>query len=211
MNNTEEYLKGIEEIRKMMEKSTRFLTLSGLSGVMTGIYALSGAAAAGIMINTAGIPFTLEGAAPELIRQLVVLGLVIIFLAVSTIVILTRRRARNAEKKFWNTGSRHLLLNLTIPLLTGGVFMIVLLMRGDHVLLIPVSLLFYGLALVNAAKFTYQEIFYLGLIQIFLGLMSAVFPMAGLFLWASGFGLVHIIYGALMYYRYETVTKLRKQ
>ena len=44
--SNEDYLKDISEIKNLMNKSSRFISLSGLSGVLAGIYALIGAAVA---------------------------------------------------------------------------------------------------------------------------------------------------------------------
>ena len=64
-------------------------------------------------------------------------------------------------------------------------------------------LIFYGLALINSSKYTFFEIRYLGIAEIVLGLIASVFVSSGLILWAAGFGLLHIIYGIIMYYKYE--------
>ena len=56
---------------------------------------------------------------------------------------------------------------------------------------------------VNASKYTLNDIRYLGLTEIFLGLVALVFLEYSLLFWAIGFGLVHIIYGIVMYYKYE--------
>ena len=42
--NDKDYLKDISEIKNLMNKSSRFISLSGLSGILAGIYALVGAA-----------------------------------------------------------------------------------------------------------------------------------------------------------------------
>jgi hypothetical protein len=64
-------------------------------------------------------------------------------------------------------------------------------------------LIFYGLSLVNAGKFTFSEIHYLGLTEIVLGILAGIFINHGLLFWTLGFGLMHIVYGTVMYYRHE--------
>jgi hypothetical protein len=64
-------------------------------------------------------------------------------------------------------------------------------------------LIFYGLALINASKYTYNDIRYLGISELLIGLCSTLFLGYGLFFWAAGFGLAHIVYGALMYFKYD--------
>ena len=86
---------------------------------------------------------------------------------------------------------------------TGGVFIIVLLLQNNIQLIVPCFLIFYGLALVNAGKFTFGEIFYLGILEIITGLVSAFVPGWGLIFWIFGFGILHIIYGLAMYRKYE--------
>ena len=43
MKEEQNYIQDIAEMRSMMERSSKFLSLSGLAGIMAGIYALSGA------------------------------------------------------------------------------------------------------------------------------------------------------------------------
>ena len=128
--------------------------------------------------------------------------LVLIF-AVSGAWFFSLRKAKKAGELFWSISTRRLLIHLTIPLITGGVFIIVLTIKGNIELIIPAMLIFYGLSLVNAGKFTLGEIHYLGLTQIFLGLLSCIFIEWGLQFWALGFGLMHILYGMVMYHRHE--------
>ena len=64
-------------------------------------------------------------------------------------------------------------------------------------------LLFFGLALLNASKYTFGEIKILGISEIILGLVSMYWTSLGLLFWAIGFGLFNIIYGVYMYVKYE--------
>jgi hypothetical protein len=92
---------------------------------------------------------------------------------------------------------------MMIPLITGGLFIILLLVQNHVQLIVPGMLIFYGLALVNAGKFTYGEIFYLGLLEIITGLFSTLFPALGIYFWTFGFGFLHIVYGLFMYRKYD--------
>lgn len=201
MKTTENYLAEIKEIRKMMEESSRFLSLSGLSGILVGIYALAGAFAAHQIISATNPVLNLFNG--DITAQLTVLAFLILAVSLTTVIWLTWRRAKKAGKKIWNPGSRLMLTNLAIPLITGGIFIILFLLKDVYEIVAPGCLIFYGLALVNAAKFTRQEIFYMGLIQVSLGIPAALFPSLGLLFWALGFGVIHIIYGTVMYFRYE--------
>ncbi|MBN1819728.1 MAG: hypothetical protein JW833_03385 [Prolixibacteraceae bacterium] len=209
MKTTENYLAELKEIRKMMEESSRFLSLSGLSGILIGIYALIGAYLAYriIYIPSPNIFNFIYDVTK--IPELVTIGAAILLLSFITVIWLTYQRAKKAGKRIWNTGSRLLLLNLMIPLVSGGILILVFLFRELYEYIFPVSLIFYGLALINAAKFTRQEIFFMGVIQLLLGLFSSVFPEIGILSWAVGFGVIHIVYGTVMYFRYEHITKQR--
>ncbi len=204
MKTTENYLAEIKEIRKMMEDSSRFLSLSGLSGILIGIYALTGAVLAFRMIQNSSPQENIYGV--ELVPQLMAIAFSVLIFSLITVILLTYNRARKAGRKIWNPGSRLMLINLSIPLISGGILILIFVYRGIFEIISPSCLIFYGLALINAAKFTRQEIFYMGLFQVSLGILAALFPSLALVLWALGFGIIHIIYGALMYFRYEYKT-----
>ncbi len=205
MKTNENYLDEIKEIRKMMEESSRFLSLSGLSGILVGIYALLGSALAYQLIYAdKGIgSFLFDNVAP----QITLLAAVVLLLSIITIVLLTSSRAKKAGKKFWNPGSRLMLINLALPIVAGGFLIVIFASHGMYEFIAPGCLVFYGLALATAARFTRQEIFWLGILEVVLGILAAIVPSFGLLFWALGFGVLHIIYGALMYSRYESNSK----
>ncbi|MBW6534453.1 MAG: hypothetical protein K0B11_05560 [Mariniphaga sp.] len=205
MKKTENYLAEIKEIRKMMEESSRFLSLSGLSGVLVGIYALAGAFMAESLIYSNklfGWIFNFN-----ILPDLLFMAAIVLILSLLTVTLLTYRRTKKAGTKIWNPGSRLMLINLAIPLTAGGVVILIFVFKGIYEIAAPGCLIFYGLALINAAKFTRQEIFFMGLIQVSLGILAALFPSLALLFWAIGFGVIHIIYGTVMYFRYEHKSK----
>jgi hypothetical protein len=130
-------------------------------------------------------------------------ALVVLGLAIWGAVYYSQRKARKAGQKFWAISTQRLLVHLMIPLVAGGVFILILVFRNNLELVAPVMLIFYGLSLVNAGKFTFGEIHYLGLTQIVLGILAGMFTGYGLLFWTIGFGFMHIVYGTVMYYRHE--------
>lgn len=207
MNKTETYLNDLAEIRAMMERSSRFISLSGLSGVLAGIYALIGAGTAWYLMQGEGIPVE-EGlmrrpASAELRLELFLLGLAVLVMALATGIWLTIRKSRKTGQSIWDKTARQLLIALMVPLATGGLLSLVFMARGYIAIIAPLTLIFYGLALVNGSKYTLSDINTLGLLQIGLGLLAAVFLGYGLFFWAIGFGVLHIAYGFMMYRKYE--------
>ena len=193
-----DYLKDISEIRSIMERSSRFISLSGLSGVMAGVYALLGAYVAHLILED-------YRAQPhdQITQYLLADAALVLLLAVGTGVFLTTRRARAQGATIWNASAQRLLINLLIPLVVGGAFSLILVFRGLVGIIAPSMLIFYGLALVNASKYTLSDIRYLGFAEIVLGLLAAIISGYSLLFWAIGFGVLHIIYGTLMYYTHE--------
>ena len=205
--------KDIQSIREIMERSTRFLSLSGLAGIFAGVCALIGSAVAWIFIldqGKAGFENHLSAPAqsyiPGYMFYLTLDALVVLGLALSGAVYFSHRKARKAGQRLWTISTRQLLIHLMIPLISGGIFILLLILHKHPELTASAMLIFYGLALINAGKFTFGEIHYLGLTMICVGFVAGVFINYWLILWATGFGLMHIIYGAVMYYRHEHKT-----
>lgn len=207
MEKNEQYLNELKEIRQMMEQSSRFLSLSGLSGILIGIYALVGAYLAATVLAHNRFPWGTELAADQNVSVLFVLALAILTVSLFTVMILTYRKTRKAGQKIWGKGTRLMMVNLSVPLATGGIFAAILFERGWFEILAPTMLVFYGLSLVNAAKFTRQEIYYMGLSQVVTGILALVLTNYQVILWAFGFGILHIFYGTIMHFRYDQPTK----
>jgi hypothetical protein len=207
MKEEQDYIRDIAEIRSMMERSSKFLSLSGWAGLMAGIYALSGAFIAYSFLNfkpEAIVNSTLiAGSYTYSLLKVIFLAIIILILAIVTAIFDSYKKAKKRNEKIWNPTSKRLLINMAVPLVAGGIMILILILKGLNGLIAPFTLLFYGLALYNASKFTYNEVKILGFIEIGLGLISSYFVEYGLFIWALGFGIVHITYGVYMYYRYE--------
>ena len=209
---TKNYLQDISEIKNMMSRSSRFMSISGLSGILAGIYALVAASYAHFRLTAmphyTGDSVILDQlydfiATYNLVEDLVQAALITLVLAIITGALLTYRKAKKLNENIWNPVSKRLLANFGFPLLTGGLFCVVLLQYGVVGLIAPATLIFYGLALINASKFTVGDIKYLGVANVILGLIATQFVGYGLYFWALGFGVFHIIYGAILYNKYD--------
>jgi hypothetical protein len=209
----EKYLNDISEIKKMMSKSSQFISLSGLAGIMAGVYALIGAFVANVCMNqyyaTLGSShaqinrnsYTFDQ--NELIESLFTIAISVLIASVLTAIIFTFFKAKKEKETIWNTTSKRLLFHFMIPLLTGGIFGLLLLKHQYYSLIAPITLIFYGLSCLNASKYTLRDVRYLGITIIILGLLSANYIGYGLEFWALGFGVCHILYGSLMYFKYD--------
>jgi hypothetical protein len=198
-----------------MERSSRFISLSGLSGLSAGVCALIGAYIAhGWISSYYGSGFgSLRGFEtrhafmndPEhdLKWDLIVLAAGVLVAALVSSCWFTWRKARKSGLPVWDHASKKLLINVLIPLMAGGMFVLGLIYHTDWDYVAPACLVFYGLALVNASKYTLTDIRYLGILEILLGCTNMYFLHWGLYFWAIGFGVLHIIYGLIMWWKYE--------
>ncbi|GAB3042822.1 hypothetical protein [Spirosoma pulveris] len=212
MYESREHLQTLTEIRSLMERSSKFLSLSGLSGVSAGLIALAGAFFVSIRLDTSLLAafqadskdnYHINMTQPDVRQFLVTAALVILALALLSGTYFTVRQARRQGQTVWNQSSQRLLWALLVPLATGGVFCLALLQYNLIWLAFPVTLIFYGLALLNGSKYTLRDVESLAYCEIGLGLVSLFWPGYNLLTWTIGFGVLHIVYGLAMYYKYE--------
>jgi hypothetical protein len=207
-----QHIDQLNEIRSMMERSSRFISLSGLSGVVAGLAAFIGVFAAYLYfgqlqnyyLRSEKIYESIGGAfTKDFLAFLFVDALVVLTVAIGFGIYFTTRQAKKKGQAVWSPISHRMIVSLAIPLITGGLFCFILLLNNYLKVILPCTLIFYGLGLVNASKYTLKDIHYLGITEIILGLAAAIYPRFGMFFWAVGFGIMHIIYGTIMYFKYE--------
>jgi hypothetical protein len=203
----------LRDIHRLMQRTSKFIGLSGLSGVGAGVFALLGSLLAQLYLLAGG----LEGYGHSLhywpalphpwgIDPLVFFGLDALFVlsgALSCGIYFTTRRAQRKGQPIWDSLTRRLLISLAIPLAVGACFVLAMLYHGLVELMAPATLIFYGLALISGSKYTLDELYYLGICEVILGTLGLFWLGYGLILWTIGFGVLHIFYGLLMYFRYE--------
>ena len=196
----------LASIRNLMERSSKFISLSGLSGVLAGAYALIGAVLAYNLLygGTARVYATMNfHTDPGTLYNLIAIALAVLVLSLASGMILTSAKAKKKGQAIWGKTSQALLFQMAVPLAAGGMLILILILRGYYGVVSPASLIFYGLALIGASTFTFTMVKYLGLCEIILGLVAACLPGYGLLFWAIGFGVLHIIYGTMMYLKYD--------
>ncbi|RYE11584.1 MAG: hypothetical protein EOP51_32810 [Sphingobacteriales bacterium] len=198
----------LSDLRSLMDRSTKFISLSGLSAMMAGIYALAGIALAWFLIIQSDIELDQYSSVPaeitdKLAIQIYIIAVVVLVASVLTAVWLTSKKVAKRGEKVWNAARMEVLGKMLTPLIAGGLLMNVFIFKGDYQYVASVSLVFYGLALVAGSYYTLSLIKYLGYFQIVLGLIAAIFPYYGLFFWIGGFGILHIIYGSILHFKYE--------
>jgi len=208
-NNNDSTLEALREIRIIMDKSARFVSLSGMSGIWAGITGLVGAAVAYLWLQKP--EFQYIGKATEgtpdyfdhFTIRLMMLGISTFLVAFAGAFYFTWKKTKLTGQTMWNNASRQLVLQAFYPLLAGGIFCVMFIFYGCGMFVVPACLIFYGLALISGSRHTYSDIRYLGMLDVVLGCTSLFFPGFGLFFWAIGFGVLHIVYGAFMWNRYD--------
>lgn len=197
-------LEALHDIRRMMQDSSKFLSLSGLSGVIAGIYALIGAFAVHQQIFQfqSGNGLSVERY-DEVVARIFWICVAVAGLSIATGLFFSYRKALKQNRKLLDRTSRKLLESVLVPMACGGLFCLALLEKNQVQFIIPAMLLFYGVALVNSSKFTLNDIKSLGYLQLVLGIIAAFFPGWGLILWSMGFGILHILYGTIMWFKYD--------
>ena len=193
----------LKDIRNMMEKSSRFISLSGWSGIAAGICGLAGAFFAWQLLNKQPYGQLDAAAVIALRRSLIMLAIIVFACAFITAFVFTYVRSRRGGTPIWGQTAKRLVWNTMLPMIVGGVVILKLIAVENYALIVPCALIFYGLALVNGSKYTLGEVRYIGYIEIILGIINLWYPREWLLLWIIGFGVMHIVYGILMWWRYE--------
>ncbi len=213
MGNKEQ-LDQIKDIKKMMDKASRFSSISSLSIIIAGIFALIGAFFIysdlefvlndGKLISYSDL---IEGDVGEdlsrKLKFLLIIGSLIFFSSLAVCYILSNRKAKHENVDFMNPTFKRALWALFVPIIAGGVFSWILIYHNLIGMVAPVTLIFYGLGLINASKYTYGEVVVLGYVELIFGLISSYFMGMGLLFWAIGFGLFHIAFGVVLYVKYD--------
>jgi len=211
-SNTSTHLEDLTEIRLLMERSSKFLSLSGWPGIIAGVAAISGLIAAWLKMGSLEV-LPLDEMAMHNVEAfgghgmfILLDALLVLVVALSMAFLFSWKKARKRGEKLWSPILKRLISALAVPLTTGVLLSIFFVAQGLFHLAIPMSLIFYGLALVHAGRYTSGEVGILGMAEIVTGLAAVVWPAAGLYLWGLGFGIFHIVYGIALYYRYDKHT-----
>jgi hypothetical protein len=190
----------------MMERSSRFISLSGLSGVFAGLSALIGGLYVYQLLQSNGVDYLNDEHrlySGNLVGELLMTAFLVLFFAFTFGIFFTIRKSKKYNLPIWTTATKKMVFNLAIPLAVGGIFCLALLYHQIYVLIAPATLIFYGLALINAEKYTFSDVKYLGFSELLLGCVSLFYLGYGLVFWILGFGVLHILYELVMFKKYK--------
>lgn len=204
--NQKDLLQEIGQIRSMMEKSSKFMSISGMSGVVIGCVALVGTAAAYFTVYGTKSEFGYRDfyvLDEQVIWKLAGIALLVLLLSIILGISMAKAKAKKSGQSIWNPTSKALLKAMAVPLVTGGLFSLILISKGVFGLIASSLLIFYGLSLAAASTYTFREVRVLGILEIVLGLLALAFPGYGIWFWSLGFGVLHIVYGLIVHKKYE--------
>lgn len=216
--NSDNYdsLNALRDIKDIMERSAKFISLSGWSGIWAGSVALVGSYIAHTWLSELPNAYyntyreapaaMSEGDYNNITLRFIILAIVVLATAFAGGVYFTWRKTTQKGQKAWNAASKRMIWHMAVPLLAGGVFSLLFLRNGHEMYIAPACLVFYGLALINGSKFTVSDIKYLGYLELVLGFITMLMPGYGLTFWAIGFGGLHILYGIIVWNKYDKGT-----
>ena len=190
----------LNEIRSLMERSTRFLSLSALSFVLVGIYACISAYTVYHLYGGQHSGPILQINTPSRLYTTIGIALLLLTLSLATVFLLSYGKAKKESAHVHlDQTTRRLLWHFFFPLIIGGLLCLSLIYHLHYGLTSSIMLIFYGLSVVNCSKYTYSNIQYLGYAEILLGVLDSFFQGHALLFWTIGFGLFHILYGIYFY------------
>jgi MFS family permease len=193
-----EALNTLNDIKEMMERSSKFKAISGLSIIIIGILA---------SLVSAYIYFFLGDYhinTPAKWRTTIIVAFCLLVVAFLTVFFMAFLKAKRHNLRFtFDTTMRRLLLNFFTPMVAGGLLCAALLMQQHYGLVSSITLIFYGLALINSSYFSYHELRYLGYAELALGLIDCFLVDYAVLTWFLGFGVLHIVFGIIFMLKYE--------
>ena len=190
MNQEQEQLQALQGIKQLMERSSKFSSISGIAGVVVGVLAT--------LVFACITYFNITN-----VTDLAVVFTITLVVSLITGVFFSAKKAKKRNEKVWDSTAKRFLLNFFMPLVVGGVMCLLFTYHHLFQFIPSFMLVFYGMALLNASKFSIDTIWYLAVLELLIGIAAAFFVDAGLWFWMIGFGILHIVYGFFIYYKYE--------
>ncbi|HVA00566.1 MAG TPA: hypothetical protein VMV34_02825 [Terriglobia bacterium] len=181
-------LDNLRFIRETMEGASSFTAVPGWGGMLMGVTALVAAFIASLQPNAS-----------------LWLGVWVVEAAVSCLIgaVAMMQKARKADTPLLSQPGRRFALSLAPPLAAGALLTLVLFRAGSVAVLPGLWLLLYGAGVVTGGAFSVRVVPAMGVAFMVLGAAALFSPAAwgGLFM-AAGFGGLHLIFGAIIAWRY---------
>lgn len=188
VNIGERAIDNLQFIRETMERSTHFTAVPGYGGMLMGATAVAAAFIANSQI---------------LLRDSVITWLVEAGLAFAVGLLAMWQKSKIAGQSLVSAPAKKFAFGFAPPLIVGVVIVLGLSQNGYFYVLPPVCMLCYGAAVVCGGAFSVRVVPVMGWCFIALGAVSFALPTNyGSLMMGVSFGLLHIIFGAIIARRY---------
>lgn len=178
-------------IRELMERSTKYSTFSGPSGILAGAASIVGC------VVTHSLATRPPGSDSFRIPFLITWSMVILF-AIGADFLLMKRRAARVGKRIVSRLGKQMVFAAGPGLGTGVLLTLYLLQHNMLTNVYPFWMLSYGIAVCAVGQFSQREVKALGVAFLLAGTLTLLMPGWGLPLMALSFGGFHIIYALLI-------------
>lgn len=183
-------------IRDLMERSTKYSTFSGLSGVLAGTASITGCIVTHLLQRRFPDPASFR------IPFLLTWSLVILC-AIGGDFLLTKRRATRVGKRIVSRLGKQMVIASAPGLGTGALLTLYFLSHNLLADIFPMWMLAYGIAVCAVGLFSQREVSWLGAAFLAAGTITLLLPLfgltalpaLGLIMMAVTFGGFHIVYG----------------
>lgn len=198
-----EAINTLNEIKDLMEKSSRFQSIDGWSIIIIGILASIVSAGAWLLLlphpQLEWLPASCNGIlinSPYRTLIASICALVLLGISFLTVSLMSYRKVKKQKGSFsFDQTIRRPLFHFCVPMIAGGLFCLAMLLQGHYGLTSTFMLVFYGLALLNASHYTHRSIALLGYGELLLGIIDCFVVTHAILFWFFGFGLLHILFG----------------
>ncbi|MBC7901251.1 MAG: hypothetical protein H7070_14490 [Saprospiraceae bacterium] len=189
VNISDKALDNLRYIRETMERSTHFTAVPGYGGILMGVTAIAAAYIASIQIDFRAWQMTWLAEA----GLAFVIGLFAMW-----------QKSKIAKTPLMSAPAKKFALGFAPPLICGVILTFALLRLGtDKDMVVGVWLLLYGAAVVCGGMSSVKAVSIMGWLFMLLGALAFFVPaMYSDWLMALSFGLLHIVFGAVIARKY---------
>jgi hypothetical protein len=175
-------------IRETMERSTHFTAVPGYGGMLMGVTALVAAYIANTQIY---------------LRDSLIVWLIEAALAFAIGLLAMWQKSKIAGQSLVSPPARKFAFSFAPPLVVGVIITVGLWLNEYYYVMAPVCILCYGAAVVCGGAFSVRIVPIMGWCFIAVGAIAFMLPTSyGNAMMAASFGMLHIVFGAIIARRY---------
>ncbi len=188
VNISDRALDNLEFIRETMERSGQFTAVPGYGGILMGVTAVAAAFIANSQIY---------------LRDSLMTWLIEAVLAFSIGLLAMWQKSKIAGTSLMSAPAKKFAMSFAPPLIVGVAIILGVWRSGDYYVMPPICMLCYGAAVVCGGAFSARVVPVMGWCFMALGAVSFLLPTNyGNLMMAASFGLLHVVFGAIIARRY---------